>query len=69
MEYQCINKECREVFRPHTFTAMRHPSQVRCPVCDSRGKITERGRENRKSRFHAVNQANAAATLKEKSNE
>ncbi len=61
MEYKCLNSKCKKIFRPHPFIAMRHPSLVRCPLCNSKGKITERGLEYRKSRFHAINQANADA--------
>ena len=61
MEYKCLNPKCKKVFRPHPFIGMRHPSRARCPVCDSKGKITELGIEIRKSRFHETNKANARA--------
>ena len=59
MEFKC--PKCKKVFRPHPFIAMKHPSQAKCPECNVKGKLTERGRKIRESRFHAINQANAAA--------
>ena len=56
MEFQCL--KCKTVFRPHRFIAIRHPSQAKCPKCGVKGKITERGKEIRKSIFGAINQAN-----------
>lgn len=55
MEFQCV--KCDNVFIPHTFIGMRHPSQARCPDCGAKGKLTERGKEGRKSRFHEMNKA------------
>lgn len=54
MEYSC--PKCKKLFRPHTFMGVRHPSQVKCPDCKTKGKITVQGLENRRSRFAAINQ-------------
>jgi len=56
MEFEC--PQCKKLFWPHRFIAMRHPSQAKCPICKVRGKITLKGKRGRSSRFHAVNQAN-----------
>lgn len=53
-DFQC--SKCNKLFRVHTFILMRHPSQAKCPKCDSKGNLTEQGREHRSSRFHAINQ-------------
>lgn len=60
MEFEC--PKCKKAFIPHPFIGMRHPSQAKCPKCKVRGYITERGKKTRRSRFHAVNQANANST-------
>lgn len=54
MEFECI--KCRELFRPHPFIGMRHPSNAKCPKCGAKGKLTKKGRKARKSRFGAMNQ-------------
>lgn len=59
MEFMC--PKCKKTFRPHTFIATRHPSQAKCPQCGTKGEITERGKNIQKSRFQAINRANAAA--------
>lgn len=64
MEFKCTNSDCGKLFRPHPFIGMRHPSKVKCPDCKSRGKITDAGRDNYKSRFHAINQANIEGAKK-----
>lgn len=61
MEFRCLNSECKAVFRPHRFIALRHPSQAKCPKCGTKGKIIKRGAEIRRSIFHAINRANAEA--------
>ena len=61
MEFICQNPECEKIFRPHRFIALRHPSKARCPDCNTRGLPTEKGRNQRKQIFSAINQANKEA--------
>ena len=65
MKFKC--PKCGKIFHPHPFIAMRHPSKAKCPDCNVKGKITEKGQGIRNSRFLAINEANAAAaeTFKE----
>ena len=74
MEFQCEN--CSELFHPHRFIALKHPSQAKCPKCNSKGYKTKKGTKEFKEIHHAINQANVeaakaleAGTLKEKAGE
>ena len=58
MEFECVNQECKEIFIPHPHIGFRHPSNAKCPTCGDKGKLTEKGREMRKSRFAAQNKSN-----------
>ena len=55
MKFEC--PKCKKVFPVHTFIGMRHPGQAKCPDCGARGKLTKQAREERSSRFLAINQA------------
>ncbi len=57
MEFECKNKACKEIFHPHRFIGFRHPGNARCPKCGAKGKLTEFGKEMRRSRFTEMNKA------------
>jgi DNA-directed RNA polymerase subunit RPC12/RpoP len=57
MEYICKDSECKHIFRPHRFLAFRHPNRVRCPECDSRCTMTEKGRDVFKDMHFEINKS------------
>ncbi len=57
MEFEC--PKCKKIFRPHRFIGLRHPSQAKCPDCDVKGVITEKGKDCRNSVYHEINKWHA----------
>ena len=57
MEFICTNKDCKHVFRPHRFIALRHPNKAKCPKCDSKGIMTEKGKDVFKDHHYYINQS------------
>ncbi len=68
MEYKCTNSECEHIFRPHRFIAFRHPNRVKCPECNSKGIMTEKGRDVFKDIHYEINKSEAR-NLKTKQSE